>query len=157
MLSGYSALIQKLMKNKGIGIGQRILVKKGKEHWEGFLMPARNKDYIAIKLDNGYNIGIHFIKGMAITKKKEKRAPKKAEVKIEKHRPDKGKPTIALISTGGTVASRIDYKTGAVTTAFTPEDLYSSVPELKNIANFKIHQIFQMWSQDLEADHWIIL
>jgi glutamyl-tRNA(Gln) amidotransferase subunit D len=40
-----------------------------------------------------------------------------------------------LLSTGGTIASKIDYRTGAVTPVLTAEELNSSVPELAKIAN----------------------
>ena len=157
MLSGYSDHIQRLLKSKSIGVGQRVVIEQGGERYEGFLMPARSPDHLVIKLDNGYNIGIHFTEGTTITKKSEFREPKKADVRLEKHRPDAGKPTLALISTGGTVASRIDYKTGAVTTAFSVEELYAAVPELKEIANIRVRQLFQLFSQDMEAEHWISL
>ena len=91
---------------------------------------AGSPDLIVIKLDNGYNIGITFSEDVHIHKLDEKRAPKKAETQIKKHKPDTEKKTIAMIHTGGTVASRIDYKTGAVTTATDVEDMYSAVPEL---------------------------
>ncbi len=157
MISGYSKRLQDIFKNKSISIGQRIVIEKDAEIYEGFLMPARSTDHIVIKLDNGYNIGVHFTEGTIITKKSEFREPRKVQTIIEKHKPDKAKPTITLISTGGTVASRIDYKTGAVTTAFTPEELYMTVPELKSIANFRVHQLFQMFSQDMEPEHWLLL
>ena len=60
MLSGYSDHIQRLLKSKSIGVGQRVVIEQGGERYEGFLMPARSPDHLVIKLDNGYNIGIHF-------------------------------------------------------------------------------------------------
>jgi glutamyl-tRNA(Gln) amidotransferase subunit D len=159
MLSNYSPELQKTFKKKGIDVGQRILVKKGKDEWEGFLIPQSSGDAnnIVIKLDNGYNVGIAYTKNTYITKKHEKRAVSKPDVHIKKYKPDKSKPTIALLHTGGTIASRVDYKTGAVTTAFTPEDLYAAVPELTDIANIEIEMVFQLYSQDMETEHWTIL
>ena len=40
-----------------------------------------------------------------------------------------------MLGTGGTIASRLDYRTGAVIPAFTPGELYGAVPELADIAN----------------------
>lgn len=159
MLDNYSPELQKIFKRERIDVGQRILIEKGGETWEGFLLPqsAGDPNNIVIKLDNGYNIGVAFTKNTQIKKLHEKRVPKKADVNIKKYKPDKSKPTIAVLHTGGTVASRIDYKTGAVTTAFTPEDLYAAVPELADIANIEIEMVFQMYSQDMETEHWILL
>ncbi len=49
-------------------------------------------------------------------------------------------PRVVLLGTGGTIASRLDYRTGAVIPAFTPGELYGAVPELADIANLTTAQ-----------------
>ncbi|MEM7819898.1 MAG: Glu-tRNA(Gln) amidotransferase subunit GatD [Candidatus Aenigmatarchaeota archaeon] len=153
----YSNEIEKELSKLNISIGHRISVEKDGKMYEGILMPksAGDKNTLIIKLDNGYNIGIEF-KNAKIKKTKGETNIKPKE-KIKKYEPDKGKPTIAILHTGGTVASRIDYKTGAVVASMTPEEILLSIPELADIANIKTKTIFQMFSEDLEPEHWSIL
>jgi len=152
----YSKDIQKELKKQGIKEGQRIHVERGGKTHEGILMPKSDghADILVLKLDNGYNVGIDF-DGAKL--KKLKGDITKKTLKLEKTKPDPEKKTISILSTGGTVASKIDYETGGVVASITPEDLFLSIPELKDIANFKIREVFQMWSQDMEVDHWIEL
>jgi len=153
MYENYSPAIQNFLKKSKIEIGHRIAAGG----YEGVLMPksAGDPDTLVIKLDNGYNIGIAF-KGAKIKKLKGEEREKKIP-KIKEYKPDPAKKTIAMIHTGGTIASRIDYRTGGVYPAFTPEDLFFSTPELVGIANFRTRVAFQMFSEDMEPMHWIIL
>ena len=59
-----------------------------------------------------------------------------------------------MLSTGGTIASKIDYRTGAVTPAVTPEELNSSIPELAEIANITPKILFSEYSENLQPEHW---
>lgn len=63
-------------------------------------------------------------------------------------------PRILLVSTGGTIASRIDYRTGAVTPAVTAGELSASVPELAGIARIEPRILFSEYSENIEPDHW---
>lgn len=155
----YSKEILSELKKKGIKIGDRIFVDKEGESHEGILMPKSQgaANFLIIKLSNGYNTGIEFSKGTRIRASKGKKETRPKVAKIEKYKPDASKPTVAILSTGGTVASRIDYNTGGVHPLETAEDIVSAIPELTNIINLKIRKVFQMWSEDMEAAHWIEL
>jgi len=102
-------------------------------------------------LDNGYNFGIKkedVINILVLTEKKE------TEKKVEKSIANKeGISTIAILHTGGTIASKVDYRTGGVSSEFSPEELISLFPELQDIANIKSELISQMWSDDLRFQH----
>jgi len=63
-------------------------------------------------------------------------------------------PKVTIISTGGTIASRVDYRTGAVRPALTASDLYSVVPELANIARIDAHVLFSLFSENITPKHW---
>lgn len=158
-ISGYSAEIQSALKKAGAKIGDRVRIEKTEGFFEGLLMPKSQgaENTLIIKLDNGYNIGIAFEKGTKIKKVSVKEKEKRKITKLEKYKPDASKPTISILTTGGTIASRIDYKTGAVTPLETPEELLTAVPELAGIANIKMRTVFQMASDDIKAYHWITL
>ena len=134
--------------------GDRVKVIAKDEIKEGILMPNEETGSVIIKLDNGYNIGIDSKKVKEIKilgKYKAKEAPK---TEIKK---DSKKPTISILHTGGTIASKVDYKSGAVYSSFNPEDLLEMFPELFDIANFKSELIANMWSDDLRFKHFEII
>lgn len=157
MLENYSPEIQTALKKLGIGVGQKIAVQKGENRYEGILMPKSAGDPAALvlKLDSGYNIGVAFEKSTKIEKVKGKERPPSAGlVKKTKVKFDPNKPTIVILHAGGTIASRVDYRTGAVTPLFTAEDLFEMFPEIADFANIRTHVVFQMFSEDMEPEHW---
>ncbi|HSN57578.1 MAG TPA: Glu-tRNA(Gln) amidotransferase subunit GatD, partial [Candidatus Sulfomarinibacteraceae bacterium] len=58
-------------------------------------------------------------------------------------------PSVTLLGTGGTIASRLDYRTGAVIPAFTPGELYGAVPGLADICNRTKRKIFGVFSENM--------
>ena len=109
--------------------------------------------HIVIKLVSGYNIGIAAsrVLDIKVTGRKE------AHYKIpEKEFPyDPRKPRVKLLGTGGTIASRLDYRTGAVIPAFSPGELYGSVPELADICNLETEKLYGVFSENMGPEQWI--
>ena len=97
-----------------------------------------DENFIVLKLDSGYNIGIDKKK---IEKIKVIEVYKAKKAVKEKVKFNKNLPTVAVLSTGGTISSRIDYRTGGVYADYTAEDFVEMMPELKNIANIKAKKI----------------
>lgn len=114
-------------------------------------MPSSTKSITVLKLNSGYNIGIDKKRIKSIKKIKSLKSKKVSKEKIKFN---KNLPTILILHTGGTIASKVDYETGAVTAKFKPEDLISMFPELKNIANIKSKLISQMWSENMRFSHY---
>jgi glutamyl-tRNA(Gln) amidotransferase subunit D len=164
MLENYSKQIQKALKN--IKIGDRISVRKNNKIYEGLLMPKTelgDKDCIVLKIDSGYNIGIRYEKGVKIEKSKKhepKEVREEADFELEKERIkkikfDPSKPKVAMIMTGGTIISRVDYRTGGVHALEKPEELLTNIPELKGIVNIEnILSPFRKMSEDLNYKDW---
>jgi glutamyl-tRNA(Gln) amidotransferase subunit D len=109
--------------------------------------------HMVIKLESGYNIGINKEKIKNI--KKIERKTRKDEYTIKKHTKDLNKPSISILATGGTIASRVDYITGGVHSAFSAEDLISAVPELGEVANVTGRQICNKFSENIIPADWI--
>ncbi|MFC1768684.1 Glu-tRNA(Gln) amidotransferase subunit GatD, partial [Nanoarchaeota archaeon] len=131
--------------------GSKVSIETSNEVVEGVLMPSEGNSTV-IKLDNGYNIGISKknIKKISVLKKPQKVAESKGkQVPFSKN-----KKRITILHTGGTVASKVDYSTGAVVSRFTPEELIALFPELKEIANIDSKLIAQMWSEDARFIHY---
>ncbi|MFQ5920548.1 MAG: Glu-tRNA(Gln) amidotransferase subunit GatD [Nitrososphaerales archaeon] len=155
-LSGYKGRALSLLSSQKISVGDTVSVKTAAaEEYSGILMPRyelADDSHIVLKLKNGYNVGIEAGKIVKIA-----RIESKAEqLKGEKIRSsvDQNLPRIALVSTGGTIASKIDYRTGGVKAALTAEELYSAVPELSRYARIDAEVLFSEHSENLTSKHW---
>jgi glutamyl-tRNA(Gln) amidotransferase subunit D len=157
----YSKEIERILEKKKIRVGDKIRVFKGKEVYEGILMPRiemGDTSCLVIKLSNGYNVGVKFEKNIKIEKigegpkifKEKKKGAKEVIF-------DKNLPTISILGTGGTIASRIDYRTGGVYASFSPEDIAMQIPELKEIANIKAEEIMSVMSEDMTPERWKLI
>jgi glutamyl-tRNA(Gln) amidotransferase subunit D len=142
------------MKKYNFKEGDLIEVTTSTEKSQGILMQSPSQNLV-IKLNNGYNLSINKndIKSIKLLQKyKQQKEKKVSQIKFNKNL-----PTISILHTGGTIASKVDYKTGAVSAKFSPQDLLQIFPELQNTANIKSKLIFQIFSEDMEPKHWIIL
>jgi glutamyl-tRNA(Gln) amidotransferase subunit D len=155
-LEGYHGEILRRLKNANAEIGSILrITTKSREVFEGTLFPRSeytDPSHIVIKLKNGYNIGIHYDKAEKIEVIGE--GPKPHFTKSSSPPKRLGLPRVAIISTGGTIASRVDYRTGAVQPALTAADLASVVPELASIAEVEAHILFSEFSENVTPSQW---
>jgi len=144
---------EKFISNNGAEVHDRVKVVSNSITYEGILLPKHNfsgDEIIVLKLDNGYNIGISVENAeLSILSKS-----KKEKVKTSKKKAKNDLPNISILGTGGTIASFVDYKTGAVSPAITAEQLVNSVSALDEIANVEAEPLFSLASEDMEAKHW---
>ncbi|NYT02906.1 MAG: Glu-tRNA(Gln) amidotransferase subunit GatD [Methanosarcinales archaeon] len=131
-------------------LGDKISVLCGKTSYEGILMPSRS-DNTVIKLKNGYNVGLRADKIELLEKGQSVSLPQKALHKRE------GLPQVSILSTGGTIASKVDYRTGAVTSQFSAGEIISAIPELEEIASYNARVIYTILSENMRAEYWIEL
>ncbi len=134
--------------------GDQVKVVTKKETLEGVLMPSFDEKVVLIKLDTGYNLGLDKkdVLKIELVEKAKVAKDSKTAAPINKNL-----PTIAILHTGGTIASKVDYRTGGVTSAFSPEELIAQFPELGTIANLESELVAQMWSDDLRFAHLSLL
>ncbi len=154
-LPGYKGDSLRFLRKAGASVGDVLEVKTAGGSMSGTLVPRYlygDGDYLVLKLKSGYNVGLH-LRGLAearVVRKGEK--PSFAAPAPPK--PRKGAPRVLLIGTGGTIASRIDYRTGAVHPAVTAAELHSLVPELSHVADVKSEILFSIFSENLTPAHW---
>jgi len=153
---GYKGEALAALKNFKVMVWSNINVKTTDGDFTGIILPrseTNDDKHLVLKLPNGYNIGISISTIQSI----EEVGFKEAHYKIpEKEFPyDAVKPNVTLLGTGGTIASRLDYRTGAVIPAFSPGELYGAVPELAEIANLKTRKLYGVFSENLTPEHWI--
>ena len=137
--------------------GDRVKIITEKEEFEGILMPRPElleKGFTVVKLDNGYNIGIEDkkIKKVELLKGYKSKKEKKTKIPFNKNL-----PTVSILSTGGTISSKIDYKTGGVVADYTAEDFVEMMPELTEVANIKAKKIMSAMTEDFTHKDWSLM
>ncbi len=149
----YSEKLKKLMKKNKIEVGDGISVKTKAATYSGILMPRAQgrEDILVLKLASGYNIGIS-IKDTELKLLKKGVPPKP---KPERNEPKKG--DVAILGCGGTIASRIEYTTGAVFPAITAAELRAAFPKLEELNRIHSKKVFSLLSEDMNVHHWRLL
>ena len=134
--------------------GDKVKLVTKQETVEGILLPSPDKKVVMIKLDNGYNVGFPEKDISKITVLEKAAAKKELPINIIKN---KNLPTISILHTGGTIASKVDYKTGGVFAGFTNEDFLSMFPEMSTIANIRSRHVANLMSEDMRFNHYQLL
>ncbi|MEN6449659.1 MAG: Glu-tRNA(Gln) amidotransferase subunit GatD [Thermoguttaceae bacterium] len=153
---GYRGPVKAILEQKQVGVWSEVEVTNDRgSKFVGVILPRSETFddlHLVVKLFNGYNVGVAADR---ITSIKEV-GYKKAVYKIpEKDFPfDPAKKKVTLLGTGGTIASRLDYRTGAVIPAFTPGELYGAVPELADIANLNTKKLFGVFSENMGPEQY---
>ncbi|MFB6282630.1 MAG: Glu-tRNA(Gln) amidotransferase subunit GatD [Halobacteria archaeon] len=135
--------------------GDRVKVSKEEGRvFEGVVMPSSTPENLVIKLDDGYNVGVD--REVSDVEVIEQGAPIEEDVEEGESELvfDEDLPTISLLSTGGTIASTVDYRTGAVTAQFDAEDVMRAVPDLAGMANYRGRVISNILSENVTPEHW---
>lgn len=155
---GYKGDALEVLKKYQVRVWGQAVIETTRGSFNGTVLPrAENDDdqHIVLKIPTGYNVGIDI---RTILTMKET-GYKKANYKIpEKEFPNTpGLPKVKLFGTGGTIASRLDYRTGAVIPAFSPGELYGAVPELADICNLTTEKVFAVFSENMGPKQYIAL
>ena len=66
-------------------------------------------------------------------------------------------PTVVILSTGGTIASRYDPDKGGLVPALSGSELVEAVPELNQVAQVRVEQISSINSADMTPAIWLKL
>jgi glutamyl-tRNA(Gln) amidotransferase subunit D len=134
--------------------GDRVRVKAG-QTYEGVLLPSSTPDQLVVKLDSGYNVGIDRADAAVEVLESGVYDIEGAQTGGESHIAfDDDLPTVSLISTGGTIASTVDYRTGAVTAQFDAEDVLRAVPDLAGRANYRGRVVANILSENMTPGVW---
>ena len=165
-IGGYKGRSLKLISESEVSVGDTISVKTNDGEFTGIIMPRyelADKNHIVIKLKSGYNIGIKTANIQLITKIMQESDQnisvgtiRKGYIK-EKLKEVEILPKIALISTGGTIASKVDYRTGGVSAALSASELYASIPELRKYASIDPEVLLNEYSENLKPEHWTMI
>ena len=150
----YSESLSKTLESLGAEEGTKLSVVRDGRTTVGTLMPHHEfsaPDILILKVKSGYNVGIKITPDTEITVLEKPVVRQKAEGKVEFR---KGLPKLVLIGTGGTIASYVDYRTGAVHPALSTSDMVNAVPEIREIANIDARVLFSIFSENMHVEHW---
>ena len=158
LYEGYIGKAKEFLKRNKAKVWSLVkLVTKDGLNVEGLVLPAPEdtKEFIYLKLPNGYNFALNIarIKEIFVI----------GEEKVEYKIPERERfvreelPNVILLGAGGTIASRIEYSTGAVKPAFSETELLNAIPELEDIANIRTENVFNIFSEDMKPEYWITL
>ncbi|UCG32196.1 MAG: Glu-tRNA(Gln) amidotransferase subunit GatD [Phycisphaerales bacterium] len=153
---GYRGVGRATLERFEVGVWSEVVVHTADGEYQGLILPrseTADERHMVLKMASGYNVGLAFerIEEMHEVNRRE------AHYKIpEKEFPyDPGKPSVKLFGTGGTIASRLDYRTGAVIPAFSPGELYGSVPELADVCNLQTEKLYGIFSENMGPEQYI--
>jgi glutamyl-tRNA(Gln) amidotransferase subunit D len=158
IFQGYKNHALKVLQKFHARVWGKFKIDTTRGLFEGTILPRSESDddkHIVLKISSGYNIGIN----IDTIKNIKELGYKKANYKIpEKEFPySDDMPNVKLFGTGGTIASRLDYRTGAVIPAFSPGELYGAVPELADICNLTTEKLFAVFSENMGPEQYKIL
>ncbi len=158
-LKGYKGLARSKLADWGVRVWSDVrLENDAGSVFEGVILPRSETSddlHVVLKLRSGYNVGVHVDRIRRITELGYKEAIYKIPEKAFPRQDDL--PNVTLLGTGGTIASRLDYRTGAVIPAFTPGELYGAVPELADICNLTTKKLFGVFSENMAREQYITL
>ena len=151
--------LNKAYKILGVKPGLYIRFRYKSEILEGVVMPPyvfTDPDIIVVKLKNGYNIGVLYseIKDLEIIEMKK---PEASSISSEKIVQRKDLPKIIVVGTGGTIASKIEYETGAVKPSTSVDELIEAIPEVLDIAYIESETLFNILSENMRPEYWEII
>lgn len=155
---GYRGPALDVLEEHGVTVWCEVRAETDRGEFIGLILPRSETSddrHLVLKLGTGYNIGVR----CDTVTRLEKLGYREANYHIpEQEFPtDAGHPNVKLFGTGGTIASRLDYRTGAVIPAFSPGELYGSVPELADICNLETEKLFGVFSENMGPDQYLVL
>ena len=115
-LRGHRGLVREKLEEWGVRVWSEVrVVNDAGSVFEGVILPRSenfDEEHFVIKMATGYNVGIAVNRVRDIIETGYREVIYKIPEQEFPHTPDL--PDVTLLGTGGTIASRLDYRTGAV-------------------------------------------
>ena len=153
--SGYRGKSLEFLRKSGVQNGDVVEVTLDGGTVTGTLVPRYQYDddsHLVLKLRTGYNVGLRLDRLKSLKMKSKGERPRFQSPSPPK--PKRSLPRVSILGTGGTIASRVDYRTGAVHPAISSEELYALIPELSEIARISPEILFSVYSENIGPENW---
>lgn len=146
-------------------MGQEVEIRQPDGRvWRGTLVPAHELSaprVIQLKLESGYNVGVRIGESDEVVAHGAPPAAGNGQASVSppaSHRaPTGAQGWVALLSTGGTIASRVDYRTGGVRPVREESEILQFYPDLDRDGPVRITPVFDRLSEDIHPDDWVVL
>jgi len=147
---------------KGLTTGDKVELSDGEGRtWIGTIVPRHDfsgERVVQLKLDSGYNVGVRIGPGFRLrTLPGSGVRPSPLPAASSDSTRSDSEPWIALLTTGGTIASRVDYETGGVRPVKEEREVLEFFPELESSGRVRIVPVFDRLSEDLVPADWSTL
>lgn len=145
---------------RALSLGERVELEDGTGHtWRGTVIPPHELSgdrILSLKLESGYNVGIR------VTERASYRLLGRATAAVppparENPPPAIGSEVVELLTTGGTIASRIDYETGGVAPVSDEAEILSFYPDLRSSGEVRIVPVLDRLSENITPADWMLL
>jgi glutamyl-tRNA(Gln) amidotransferase subunit D len=135
------------------------LTAKGGPRWEGTVVPPHELSgarVIQLKLASGYNVGVRVdldaqVRVLAAPKGNGNGTPPGTRAPTPF---PSTTPWVALLTSGGTIASRVDYRTGGVRPVQGEQEILSFYPDLDRDGPIRVVPVFDRLSEEIGPPDW---
>jgi len=148
---------------RDLPMGERVEISDGKGRvWSGTVVPRHDlsgERILPLKLDSGYNIGVRIDPTFSFRRLgvPSVPSPPASESAAGPAALPDDRPWVTLLTTGGTIASRVDYETGGVRPVKEEREILNFYPELETTGRVRIVPVFDRLSEDLTPEDWWVL
>ena len=152
---------------KRFQVGDHLLFKLKDRTVEGSLMPSHaftSDGVVVLKLSAGYNIGLHE-KEIVDVELLGKRTVRKDTIQLEDENlkaerclktdsfKKEEKPRVTILTMGGTIASKVEYSTGAVRSVLRAQELIKLNPDISKMASIQCVTVCNVLSENITPHH----
>ena len=145
---------------RALPMGQHVrVVDASGRRWAGSVIPSPDlsgERVLTLKLDSGYNVGVRIDAGARVEELGPPPPPRAATGGPSPDASPKG-DWVALLTTGGTIASRVDYETGGVSPVRGEREILEFFPELAASGPIHVVPVFDRMSEDLVPSDWVTI
>jgi glutamyl-tRNA(Gln) amidotransferase subunit D len=124
--------------------------------WRGNVVPRHGLSgdrILQLKLTSGYNVGLRIGPSFTFRTLEEPSPAPPTLTKLPPAEAPEG-PWVALLTTGGTIASRVDYETGGVRPVKGEAEILAFYPELQRNGPVRIVPVFDRLSEEFSPEDW---
>jgi glutamyl-tRNA(Gln) amidotransferase subunit D len=145
---------------RSLPFGQRVeLTDAQGSSWSGTVVPSHalsGARILTLKLETGYNVGIR-VDPSSRFRLLGGPSPHPAAPRAAVAEPRDPAGGVELLTTGGTIASRVDYETGGVRPVGDPEEILAFYPELRESGVVRVTPVLDVLSENLTPADWLTL
>lgn len=146
----YSKKVKQELEKKQIKKGSEVSIQIEGKEYKGILLdnPEKDSEILILKLSNGYNVGLNYNDSIKLIG--EGYSFENNEIKNENVKDS----DISILTFGGTISSKVEYKTGAVYPSISNKEFMEQFPELNSFGKINFKNVFSLLSEDINISHW---